>query len=134
MGDGPFLKTPFGPVYGTDGYGRPLVPHTQFVPHDVAAASGTPVRLPDPIPLTSPVAQWQPEPQTQPAPPSPGPSTFPDHQKTQHETRRGQFAGQVFASLVAHAGGNASEQNLARMAQLSVRAADLLLVELEKKQ
>ncbi len=113
----------YGLVFGTDAFGNPLTPHT------IAAASPDPVRA-APIPLTSPVAQWQqPEPQTQPQPTAPGPSTFPEHQRNM---RRGDFSAQIFSSLVVHSGANASEQNLGRMAQLAVRAADLLLAELDK--
>lgn len=113
----------YGLMFGTDAYGRPLTPHV------IAADAPGPIRA-EPIPLTSPVAQWQPEPVA--APPTPQP-TFSEHQKVQlHETRRSQFSGQIFASLVVHSGANASEQNLQRMAQLAVRAADLLLAELDK--
>jgi len=116
------IKTSYGPVYGTDAFGVPLQPHT---PHDVAASSGVPVRV-APIPLTSPVAQWK----VEPAPPAPYVKPPPDKQL--HETRRQVFAGQMMAALVMHAGQNATEANLSRMAQSAVRAADLLLAELEK--
>lgn len=124
MGDP--TRTPYGLVYGVDAFGNPLQPHV------IAADAPGPIRG-EPIPLTSPIAQWKQEPQMQPQPTEKGPSTFPDHQKNQlHETRRSQFSGQIFSSLIVHSGANASEQNLSRMAQLAVRAADLLLVELEK--
>jgi hypothetical protein len=118
--------TPYGLVYGVDAFGRPLTAH------DLAAASPNPVRVAEPIPLTSPIAQWKntaPEPQTQPQSAQPGPAVRLDPYV---DPRRAQFAGQVFASLVVHSGANASDSNLSRMAQLSVRAADLLLVELDK--
>ena len=73
---------------------------------------------PEPIPLTQPVRIAAP---------------VPLDQKSQlHETRRQMFAGQALQALLMHNGANASEANLSRMAQLAVRSADLLLIELEK--
>lgn len=112
----------YGLHVGVDAFGNPLTPHM------VAAASPGPIRA-EPIPLTAPAAQWQ-EPVQEP-PPQPAAPVVNVIQPS-HTSRRDTFTGQIFASLIVHSGANASEQNLQRMAQLAVRASDLLLAELDK--
>jgi len=52
--------------------------------------------------------------------------------KSLRDTRRHTFAGLLLQSLIGHAGANATDATLVQLSQTAVRAADVLLRELDK--